>query len=842
MALTSCNSRIEWPGQGVPRSLALERAEQISELTYELSLTVPESQDSLLSGKAIIRFALKKPPQKHLFIDFAGDTTQLPSLTINGKNVKTQYKQHHILVPWSSLQKGANVVAISFRSGNQALNRNSDYLFSLFVPDKARTAIPCFDQPDLKARFTLTLNIPAQWEAVSNAPLSSTQASSSGRKELRFQETHPISTYLFSFAVGRFNKVKGTINGKDAHFYHRENDSLLVQRNSAKLFELHENALKWLENYTGIPYPFEKFDFVLIPAFQYGGMEHPGDIFYRASRLLLSEDASPAEELNRASLIAHETAHMWFGDLVTMKWFDDVWLKEVFANFFAAKMVNPEFPEIDHEARFILTHYPRALGVDRSSGSNPIKQELENLEDAGSLYGDIIYFKAPILMQQLEMLSGAQAFRSGMLTYLHSHKYGNASWEDLVNVLDEITPINLDKWSRDWFFKAELPMYCSTVDRYGTDSIQVSINRGWEGEGYSAANQSFELLLAGETTEKAIRCDIESDINSFLMPWPENQELPVAIMYDGHFYGEQVIAPHDIKRSIQIALTHPSRKIRGALWVALHENFLNHRIETAEFFDAIHRAIEVESSPVILSTQIEYLKECWWLFMSPANRDSLAPDLEELLLERSYEKGLGRIFFNAFRDICITQESIAELYDFWADGHPQIKLNPSDGIALAAALSLRAHPLADSIIRIHETRLEDEDIIKRFNFIKPSLMQSRESWLQFIEQLENPVQRRHEAWALEGLEYIHHPLRADQAIGLLPQCLNMLEEVKRTGDIFFPRSWLDACLGSYNSVEAATIVEDYLKRNPGLPGPLRGKVLQASDLLIRASRPVGIIS
>ena len=125
--------------------------------------------------------------------------------------------------------------------------------------------------------------------------------------------------------------------------YHRETDAAKVARNRDAVFDLHATALDWLEEYTGIPYPLGKFDFVLVPSFQFGGMEHPGAIFYNASGLLLDPSATQNQLLARASVIAHETAHMWFGDLVTMAWFNDVWMKEVMANFMAAKIVNPAF-------------------------------------------------------------------------------------------------------------------------------------------------------------------------------------------------------------------------------------------------------------------------------------------------------------------------------------------------------------------------------------------------------------------------------------------------------------------------------------------------------------------
>ena len=155
-----------------------------------------------------------------------------------------------------------------------------------------------------------------------------------------------------------------------------------------------------------------------MPAFQFGGMEHPGAIFYNANGLLLDESATQDQMLGRASVIAHETAHMWFGDLVTMRWFSDVWMKEVFANHMAAKIVNPAFPALNHDLRYLVDYYPSAYGVDRTAGTNEIRQPLKNLNEAGTLYGAIIYQKAPIVMRQLETLVGADGFRDGLRDYL----------------------------------------------------------------------------------------------------------------------------------------------------------------------------------------------------------------------------------------------------------------------------------------------------------------------------------------------------------------------------------------------------------------------------------------
>ncbi|MDA8962338.1 M1 family aminopeptidase, partial [Congregibacter sp.] len=442
---------------GVSAALALERANRISELTYDLQVSVPEDASKPLEGRMTMRFALASVAAP-LQIDFAQRAEDVRSVSSQQKPVSYQFSNEHIIVPASALKPGENEISIAFQATQDAINRNPDFLFTLFVPDRARRAFPVLDQPDLKARYTLSLDTPATWVAMSNGPVQSDEARDD-RRVFRFAETDPIPSYLFSFVAGQFATVERRFRGRHMTLLHRETDKEKFARNIDAIFEAHADALDWLENYTGIAYPFEKFGFALIPDFPYGGMEHVGAIQYRASSLLLEESPSQNQLLNRAQLIAHETAHMWFGNLVTMRWFDDVWTKEVFANFMADKIVNPQFPDTDHALNFLVSHYPQAYGVDRSEGANPIRQQLDNLNLAGQMYGPIIYHKAPIMMRQLELLLGEEAFREGLQSYLSRYAYANATWPALIQILDEKTDIDLASWSEVWVNTAGMPVF-----------------------------------------------------------------------------------------------------------------------------------------------------------------------------------------------------------------------------------------------------------------------------------------------------------------------------------------------------------------------------------------------
>ncbi|MBF8300787.1 MAG: hypothetical protein HW394_1157, partial [Acidobacteria bacterium] len=399
------------PGRGVTEMLARERAGTIRSLRYELAFVVPADVREPVQGRVTLRFTLAAPHR--VVLDFAQPRDRVRGVRAGGSELPVTFADGHLMIPAQATRAGENEISIDFVAGDEPLNRDREFLYTLFVPARAHRAFPCFDQPDLKARYSLSLDVPAGWEAVANGAASTTE-SDAQRTRVRFAETQPIPTYLFAFVAGKFSVETARRNGREFRMFHRETDAAKVARNREAIFDLHAAALAWLEDYTAIPYPFGKFDLVAIPSFQFSGMEHPGAILYNAASLLLEESATQNQMLDRANVIAHETSHMWFGDLVTMRWFNDVWMKEVFASFMAGKIVNPSFPQVNHDLRFLLANYPAAYQVDRTAGANPIRQPLANLDEAGQLYGAIIYQKAPIAMRQLETIVGETAFRDGL--------------------------------------------------------------------------------------------------------------------------------------------------------------------------------------------------------------------------------------------------------------------------------------------------------------------------------------------------------------------------------------------------------------------------------------------
>ena len=339
---------------GVSQTLANYRKKVLTNVNYELSFSIPLNIKDSIAANETISFNLKENKQP-LQLDFKEKRNHINQILVNGTGTAIQFQNEHLVIDRKYLRQGKNHIHIDFIAGELSLNRNIDYLYTLLVPDRARTLFPCFDQPDIKATFGLKLSVPDSWKAISNAPVQSVK-DSAGKKYYVFAESDLFSTYLFSFVAGKFNETQGKAVDRPMHFYFRETDPAKIKLSVDTIFDIHTKSIAFLEDYTQIPFPFQKLDFVAIPDFQYGGMEHVGAIDYKAATLFLDSGATKDQQNTRANLIAHEVSHMWFGDLVTMLWFNDVWMKEVFANFMAAKIVNPSFPNINHELRFFLQH------------------------------------------------------------------------------------------------------------------------------------------------------------------------------------------------------------------------------------------------------------------------------------------------------------------------------------------------------------------------------------------------------------------------------------------------------------------------------------------------------
>jgi aminopeptidase N len=839
LVISSCQTLKETNSilqDGVSKELASFRKQQVSDVAYKLSFSIPEKKDSPIPAELTVNLkvlSLKEP----LYLDFNEKTQNLKSITVNGVAIAVRHEKEHLIIPIENLKLGSNLIAVSFIAGDLSLNRNADFLYTLLVPDRASTLFPCFDQPDIKARYTLTIAAPKDWSVLCGAAVVK-QIDQGDFVQYQFGETDKMSTYLFSFVAGKFKSISQNPGAFEMKMLFRENDAKKIQASTDAIFKLHQQAIDFLEKYTQYPFPFKKMDFAAIPVFQYGGMEHVGAIQYKESALFLDNSATDSDKLERGKLIAHETAHMWFGDLVTMKWFDDVWMKEVFANFMAAKIVNPVFPEVNHDLQFVTTHYPSAYAEDRSAGTHPIRQNLANLKDAGSLYGSIIYNKAPIMMRQLETSMGEEAFRKGMQVYIKRYANDNADWNNLVEILDTKTPLNMKRWSNVWVNQSGRPLLTDHIVYDAANCIKsFEIYQQAEDQSKNLWPQIFEIGLVYPDSTKVIPISIKNKITKLNAAIGLSKPITIIYNYNGYGYG---VFPIDVAHLDYIASVQ-NEVARAYSYINLYENTLTGKIAPLEAFNCCLTGIATESNELVAKLLSSQLTSVFWRFLNAKEQIAGQKELEDLLFQRlqtDLPSNIKKTLFGLFSSVAYSESGKEKLYRIWNKETtiPDLKLNEDDFTNMAMDLAIFQHEKAEQILDQTRVTISNPDKQKRFEFLLPSLSKDEAVRDAFMESLKEEKNREKESWVLIALGNIHHPLRQESGKKYLKAGLYLIEEIKRTGDIFFPKGWLSSSIGRYSSVYAFDVVQQFLKENPNFSPILKRKLLQSTDGLYRAQK------
>ena len=327
----------------------------------------------------------------------------------------------------------------------------------------ARRAFPCWDEPALKAAFGLTLVVPSDMTAVSNMPVVSEEVIRPGVKSVKYAESPIMSTYLLAFIVGDLSYIEEVgDNGTLMRVFTtrgREEQGRFALETSLRL-------LKYFNEYFGIPYPLPKLDHFAIPDFAAGAMENWGAITYRETALLVDpENTSVGTRQIVAAIIAHEMAHMWFGDLVTMAWWNDLWLNESFASWMGDKATDNLFPDWEVWTQFVSSDTNRALSLDGLRNSHPIEQEVSNPAQIGELFDAISYSKGGSILRMLESFLGEETFRQGLNKYLTTHQYANAERSDLWNALGEVSGEPVAEIMDSWVLQTGYPMLDVGIER-----------------------------------------------------------------------------------------------------------------------------------------------------------------------------------------------------------------------------------------------------------------------------------------------------------------------------------------------------------------------------------------
>jgi aminopeptidase N len=828
--------------RGVSRELATRRAAEIRDVRYALDLDL--SRADTASGGVRITFALRRPGD--VIVDFRGPA--LASVTVNTAPLdRADWNGKHLRIPGRLLKSGVNVVGARFSTliapaGAPIIRFHDetdrrDYLYTLLVPSDAHALFPCFDQPDLKARLTLALTVPREWAAIANGKTLS-QRVAAAATTFRFAETEPLPTYLFAFAAGPYQRFVGGLRATP----------LLVRASRAREVEVDSlqnqvgSALGSLERYFGVPYPFQQFQYMLSPSFPFGGMEHPGVTMFNEESFIYREPPTLNQRLGRRATIYHEVAHQWFGDDVTMRWFDDLWLKEGFATYMAAKMQQIEgLP--NPWMSFYLRNKPAAYDVDLTAGTTPIWQQLANLDQAKSNYGAIVYNKAPGVLKQLDYLVGDSAFRAGVHAFLVMHRYGNATWRDLLASIGRAAGQSLDEWGKQYILRPGMPVVEQHVEVSGGTirrlllvqrpaqprlsgsapwpiRTQVAVVR------HGAPAMLLPVVLRGETTEVRAAA---------------GHPAPDFIFANANDYAYALVLPDSAStRWLEQHIgTVDDGFLRAMLWGALWDLVRETRLSPARFLAAAMRELPNERDEQIAAGIIGRTRRGIEAYLSVAGRATITPAAERLFLsiaaDSSRPYGIRRTALDAYIDVATSPDALARL-DAWLDSTAAAGLplrQPSRWTIvtrLLAAASLTAER------RFTEEQRRDTTAGgQRRAFVagaaRPDAATKRAYFTRYFAD-----STLNEEWVTASLRAFNDPEQSQLTIRYLAPALDSLPWIQRNRRIFFLGSWLGAFIAGQHDEAALRMIDDYLAEHPKLPIDLRQKVLQTRDDLERTVR------
>jgi aminopeptidase N len=850
---------------GVPRELARFRAEHYRDIRYALDITLAPGAE-FLKGHEKITVVLDAAAGD-LILDWriiktdADPRTRVSNIKANGKSVDdAQFTNEHLVIPRSYLTAGANTVELDFESpvstSGSAVTRyldredNSEYIYTLFVPSDASTTFPCFDQPDLKARFQLNVGTLTAWTVVTNTnPVTVTR---SGTNSFwRFAETVPLSTYQFAFAAGPFAEFKDESSPYGTRLFVRKSKAERAKKELAEVFRLNREGLKFYEGYFGHKFPFPKYDLVLVPEFAYGGMEHAGATFLREDIILFPSDPTASDIAARAETMLHEAAHQWFGDLVTMRWFDDLWLKEGFATFMAYKAIEALMPEFNAWKVFHLRTKPLAYVTDVTKGTTPIFQEIANLSAAKSAYGNIVYRKAPSMLRQAEFYLGPREFQQAIQLFVKEHAYSNATWEDLVRAFEKTSGRKLDVWAAAWVKRRGMPdvRVRWSADVRGLVNNFELVETDALGEGGSWP-MSVRVLLAPESPNakpEVLNVTLRG-AGATRVPEAIGKRRPAFVFANFEDYGYGRFLLDDTSRAYVVEHLGAVKDdfLRALLWDSLWDSVREAELAPADFIRLAVREAPDEHDDVMLGFVLARAQTAFTRYLSYAQRKALAPTLERALYDgmmRAGTPGQRITYFRAYREIATTHEAEIILLNILTGKAqvPGMTLRSRDRFDIARVLA-SAYPyratgeenIGDFALSYAAEQDKSDDGL-RYAYAAGAAQPDAATKKKYFDQYIND-RNIAESWIEASLGPFNTPQQSDLTLPYLEPALGQLPELKRTRKIFFVNGWLAAFIGGQCSERAAATVRDFLDHTPALDRDLRLKVLEASDGLERCVR------
>ncbi|MEU9010913.1 aminopeptidase N [Streptomyces sp. NPDC048479] len=540
------------PGTNLTREEAQQRARLLTVDSYEIDLDLSSAQeDGTFRSVTTVRFESAEDGAE-TFIDLVAPAVH--QVVLNGKalDVAAVFRDSRIALP--HLYAGPNELTVvadcGYTNTGEGLHRFVDpvdqqtYLYTQFEVPDARRVFASFEQPDLKATFQFTVKAPEGWTVVSNSPLQQAEGAEPKDSVWRFEPTPRISTYITALIVGPYHSVHSSYekDGQSVPLGVYCRPSLAEFLDSDAIFEVTRQGFDWFQEKFDYAYPFAKYDQLFVPEFNAGAMENAGAVTIRDQYIFRSKVTDAAYEV-RAETILHELAHMWFGDLVTMEWWNDLWLNESFATYtsIACQAYAPGSKWPHAWTTFANSMKTWAYRQDQLPSTHPIMAEIRDLDDVLVNFDGITYAKGASVLKQLVAYVGMDEFFQGVQAYFKAHAYGNTQLSDLLGALEETSGRDLKTWSQKWLQTAGINILRPEIEiseegyvtSFSVRQEAPALPAGAKGEPtlrpHRIAIGCYDLDENGKLV-RTNRIELDVDGERTDVPFPQNTRRPAVIL------------------------------------------------------------------------------------------------------------------------------------------------------------------------------------------------------------------------------------------------------------------------------------------------------------------------
>jgi len=675
------------PGQNLTRDEARTRAELLVVDAHRVDLDVSGAADRpTFPVTSTITFTCRQPGAS-TFLDFIGPSVE--EIVLNGRTLDpaTHVADSRIALPDLAAHNELVVRATGrYMNTGEGLHRFTDpvdgetYLYTQFEVPDSRRAFPVFEQPDLKTRFTFVVTAPATWSVVSCQPTPEPASAGKGAATWTFAPTPPLSSYVTAVVAGPYERVDDATTTGDGRavplsVYCRR--SMREHLDAEEIFAITKAGFDFYEEEFGLAYPFEKYDQIFTPEFNAGAMENVGCVTFTESYLFRSKVTEAVVE-RRAGTILHELAHMWFGNLVTMRWWDDLWLNESFADWAATTSTAEATRWVDAWTTFATSDKSWAYQQDQLSSTHPIAADMRDLDDVAVNFDGITYAKGASVLKQLVAYVGRKPFRDGLRAYFAKHAYGNTSLPDLLVELEATSGRDLTEWTRAWLQTAGVGTASLVLDtddegRITAAHVEQSATPEYPDlRPHRMAIGVYDVAADGASLERRDRLEIDVDGARTEVPELVGLRRGTLMLLNDDDLAYVKVRLDDV--SLRTVLDHaaglpglPRAIVQTALWDMTRDA----EISAHDFVRFTLDVLGADLDSTALRFSLARLGTAVHLYSDPARREELhgevAQRLRRLALEAAPESDAQLQLVTAYAAFATTDAHLEEIQG-WLDG------------------------------------------------------------------------------------------------------------------------------------------------------------------------------